>query len=100
MPFFSRPFEKIQTASMNIDYLNERLIEKIKMGMDFYRHQISAKDALLKSLSHENILKRGFCILKKDENYVTGRDINREDNIEIITHSNRIYSEVIDIKER
>ena len=100
MPFFSRPFEKIQTASMNIDYLNERLTDKIKTGMEFYRHQISAKDALLKSLSHENILKRGFCILKKDENYVTGRDINKEDNIEIITHSKRIYSEVIDIKER
>lgn len=100
IPFFSRPFEKIQTASMNIDYLNERLTEKVKISMDFYRHEISAKEVLLKSLSHENILKRGFCILKKDDNYVTGKDIRQEDNIEIITHSNRIYSEVINIEER
>ncbi len=100
LPLFSRPFERIQTASMNIDYLHERMTEKVKIKLDIYQHEISAIDTLLKSLSHENILKRGFCILKKDDNYVTGNDINKDDNIEIITHRNRIYSEVTDIKER
>lgn len=100
LSYFQRPYEKIENFAMTVDYLNEKLIDRMKNKLSDRRSKLASFDALLNSLSYENILKRGYCVLASNGSLVNEEEIVPEDELKIITHHKVLDSKIIAIKER
>ncbi len=100
LSYFQRPYEKIQNLSMTVDYLSEKLNDRMSNKLNDRRNKLSSLDALLNSLSYENILKRGYCVLASNGVFVGEEGIKAGDEIEVITQNKKIDSKVIAIAER
>ena len=93
LSFFERPFEKIQTYTMSVDYLSEKLIDRMRSQMNQIRAKVDSTAVLLNGLSYESVLKRGYCVIQKDNEYVHADAIQANDELNIVT-----YKDVIDVK--
>ncbi|MFA0814349.1 MAG: exodeoxyribonuclease VII large subunit [Anaerofustis sp.] len=92
LSFFAKPLESIEKQAMNIDYLSEKLTQQTAGRMQLLRSALNATTSLLNGLSYENVLKRGYCVLSKNGEYVSSNEIERDDEIDIIA-----YNEIIDV---
>jgi exonuclease VII large subunit len=72
----------------------------MKTRIERAQSRLAADRNLLNSLSYENILKRGYCVLKKDGAYVTAERIQKGDAIQIIASDKQIDADVAAIRER
>ena len=68
--------------------------------MNVVKTKLISTEALLNSLSYENVLERGYCVLSSNVEFITEDKIAADDEIEVITYHKKINSKVIDIKER
>ncbi len=100
LSFFERPFEKIQTYTMSVDYLSEKLIDRMRSQMNQIRAKVDSTAVLLNGLSYESVLKRGYCVIQKDNEYIHADAIQVSDELNIVTHKDVIDVKVIEKRSR
>lgn len=100
LSFFERPFEKIQTYTMSVDYLSEKLIDRMRSQMNQIRAKVDSTAVLLNGLSYESVLKRGYCVIQKDDEYLHADAIQVNDELNIVTHKDVIDVKVIEKRSR
>ncbi len=100
LSYFERPYEKIESYGMSIDYLNEKLNDRMMNRLNSARTKLEATDVLLNSLSYDSILKRGYCVIASNGEFINENEITPDEHIEVITYHKKIISKVLDIKER
>ena len=100
LSFFERPFEKIQTLTMSVDYLSEKLIDRMQSQMNQVRAKVDSTAVLLNGLSYESVLKRGYCVIQKDNEYIHSDAIQVNDELNIVTHKDIIDVKVIEKRNR
>ncbi len=78
------PKIKINIAKRDLIHLRERLKKDIFRRVSFTYDTLSRYEAILRNLNPQNLLKKGYCIVLKDNMVVSDvRDVSLEDNLEI-----------------
>ena len=84
--------QRLNELKKNIPILSERFFER-------HQHRLEILAERVKNLSPENVLKRGYAmVLKDDQLLVSAKQIEKGDGLKIVMHDGEISSEVVDVK--
>lgn len=99
MPSMASPYAILEQKYMRLDTLSERLESVFNHRIELLRAKLVASEELLKSLSHENVLNRGYFMVKKNDLPVSIEELKISDNITLISRNMSAECEVKNIKE-
>ncbi len=98
---FLRPYDNILNLTVHIDKLKGSINNNISNELYTYNDRINNLKKLIKSLSIEDSLKRGFIIISKEDKILTSaNEINIDDNIDLLMKDGTISSKVINKESR
>ena len=90
--FIKSEQQQLDETQRNFKSLSERFLDRQKHRIDLLQERV-------KNLSPENVLKRGYAMIKKNEQLVvSAKQIEAGDKVQIIMHDGEINSTVSDIK--
>ncbi|CAN5192942.1 exodeoxyribonuclease VII large subunit [soil metagenome] len=104
----NRILEKISSGAKQLIQTEQQQLEETQRNfkglsdrfLDRQRHHFDLLEERVKNLSPENVLKRGYAMLKrKDELIISSKQINKGDLIKIIMHDGEISSTINEITE-
>ncbi len=85
----------------NLDVLTERLHKSAQLAFKDKFHQIALLNEKLQALNPENVLKRGYSLIKKKDTFVKSvQDVNLNDFLQINLTDGTIDVQVINITEQ
>lgn len=99
MPAMASPYAVLEQKYLRLDNLSERLEESFRHKTEILRNRIKSNEELLKSLSHENVLKRGYFMVRRDDIPVNIEELYIDDKITLISRNMQAECEVKNIKE-
>lgn len=84
--------QQLDEAQRNFKGLSERFLDRQKHRIDLLQERV-------KNLSPENVLKRGYAMIrKKDQLVVSAKQIKAGDEVQIIMHDGEINTTATDVK--
>ncbi len=99
----SQGFYKIQNFKKlneeKLKYLNNDIKNKFKNNININKKALSFHYDILEKQNPLNILKQGYSLIYKDDEYANINDVNVNDDIKILTSKKDLYCKVVDIKE-
>ncbi|MBK9333961.1 MAG: exodeoxyribonuclease VII large subunit [Ignavibacteria bacterium] len=82
--YFKRPADLINEFRMNIDSIERDIKSVTERKIRNVKNNIDTSRKLLNSLNPENVLKRGFAIIKREDKIITqSRQLKTKDEIQI-----------------
>ncbi len=97
---FKNPMLIVDERRINMDVLVENAEKLAAAKINESKKRLEYNINLLESLNYENILKRGFCIISKDGNFLTENDVSLEETYDILTKKKIFNVNIKNISER
>ena len=99
-PVFKRPYDKINSYSIKIDDLSSSLSKSFKRYIENSKKGLEKVHIKLDTLNPKSVLKRGYSIVIKDNKTVKdSKNLNVEDDINIILYKGKIDAKIKKVKE-
>ena len=100
LSMFRRPLNRLDELKLNVDELREDMERGMRARLDNTAVRLENLRSLLGSLSYQEILRRGYCVLVRDNQYIHADEIREEDSIKILTHKKIAAAKVIKTRKR
>lgn len=97
-PVMKRPNGYIENNMQYVDSLKDMIGKAHVSRLKVLESRTQSLEKLIKSLSHENVLSRGFAIVQKDDEIVTSADeVKKGDSIRITMKDGTVSSTVTEV---
>ena len=97
-PVMKRPNGYIENNMQYVDSLKDMIGKAHVSRLKVLESRTQSLEKLIRSLSHENVLSRGFAIVQKDDEIVTSADeVKKGDSIRITMKDGTVSSTVTEV---
>lgn len=97
---FSDPMLAVENRRMYTNALANKLNDGAERIVVSAREKLENKKQLLDSLSYENVLRRGYCVLAREGRFVKDAEIRAGEGAEIITAQKILRATIEEVSER
>ena len=99
--FLKDPILYFQDKFQQLDYFNEKIEFLIKKNLDSWAYKLGFLKAKLENLSPDKIIKRGYAVIKDENNKVINLEkVKKADKIKVMGNKTELLCEVLDVNNR